>query len=110
MNRSLRILNRAKSDIDRIFAWLEARSPQGAARWSDALFDTVRRVSENPEGYSVASEALPRWRRGVHQALFKTRRGKPYRIVFELTDTEILVLRVRGPGQPPLRRRDLPAE
>jgi len=64
----------------------------------------------NSEGFSILSEALPRWNRGIHQALFKTPRGRRYRIVFELTETEIRILRVRGPGQPPLRRRDVPSE
>jgi hypothetical protein len=33
-----------------------------------------------------------------------------YRVVFELSDTEIILLRVRGPGQARLRRRELPNE
>src|SRR5437588_54900 len=110
MSRILRILARARADIDRIFDWLEKRSPQGAATWYGALFEAVARIGENPEGFSILSEALPRWNREIHQALFKTPRGRRYRIVFELTETEIRILRVRGPGQPPLRRRDLPSE
>jgi plasmid stabilization system protein ParE len=110
MNRSLRILARARADIDRIFDWLEKRSPQGAATWYNALFDAVGRIVGNPESYASAAEALPRWNRKIQQALFKTTRGNRYRIVFELAETEIRILRVRGPGQPPLRRRDLPAD
>lgn len=110
MSRSLRILARAGADIDRIFVWLARRSPQGAASWYTALTGAVARISQAPEQYAGAAEALPRWNRRIHQALFKTARGRRYRIVFELTDTEIRILRVRGPGQPPLRRRDLPPE
>ena len=93
-----------------IFDWLEKRSPQGAATWYNALFEAVGKIVEEPEGYSSVSEALPRWNRKIHQALFKTPRGRRYRIVFEWTENEIRILRVRGPGQPPLRRRDLPTE
>jgi plasmid stabilization system protein ParE len=110
MSRTLRIFARAREDIDRIFDWLEARSPQGARNWYEALYAEVRRISQNPISYPLASEALPRWNRQIHQALFKTKRGRHYRIVFELTETEIRILRVRGPGQPPLRRRDVPTE
>jgi plasmid stabilization system protein ParE len=96
--------------VDHIFDWLQRRSPQGAATWFNALSEAVDKIVENPGGYAPISEALPRWNRQIRQALFKTPRGKRYRIVFELTETEIRLLRVRGPGQPPLRRRDFPKE
>ena len=51
MSRTLRIIERARSDVDEIFNWL-----------------VKRRV---------------------------------YRSVFEFSDAEVLLLRVRGPGQPP---------
>lgn len=110
MSRSLRVLSKAKADIDRVFLWLKSRSPQGAANWYVALTKAVGRIVESPDGYPAAAEVLPRWNREIHEALFKTARGKRYRIVFELTESEVRILRVRGPGQPPLHRRDLPAE
>ena len=110
MSRSLRIQARARADIDQIFDWLERRSPQGAAAWYHALYEAIGNIAEKPEAYPIASEAMPRWNREIHQTLFKTTRGKRYRIVFELTQSEIRILRVRGPGQPPLRRRDFPSE
>jgi hypothetical protein len=33
-----------------------------------------------------------------------------YRIIFDFTDAEITLLRVRGPGQTPLRQKELPKE
>jgi plasmid stabilization system protein ParE len=110
MRQPPRILERAREDVQRIFDWLERRSPQGAVNWYVALVDAVERIAENPESYAITSEALPRWNREIHQALFKTPRGRRYRIIFELTETEIRILRVRGPGQPPLRGRDLSSE
>jgi plasmid stabilization system protein ParE len=109
MTRSLRIFPRADADVERIFVWLARRSPQGAAAWYAAFSATIGRIVDNPVGFAVASEALPRWNRDIRQTLFKTARGNRYRIVFELTESEIRILRVRGPGQPPLRRRDLPS-
>src|SRR5437588_5891206 len=110
MSRRLRILARAGADIDRIFDWLAGRSPQGAANWYAALVAAVDRIAETPEQFAVAAESLPRWNRDIHQAPFKTARGRRYRLIFELTDTEVRILRVRGPGQPPVRRRDLPGQ
>lgn len=109
MSRSRRIFARARTDIDRIFEWLSRRSSQGAANWYDALFEAVRRILESPDTYPAAPEALPRWGRTIQHALFKTKRGRRYRILFELMGTEVRILRIRGPGQPPLRRRDLPS-
>ena len=109
MSRSLRILTRAREDIDYIFDWLERRSPQGATSWYDALFKAVGIIGDNPERYAMLSDALPRWNRKIHQALFKTPRGHRYRIIFEVSEREILILRVRGSGQPPLRRGDIPS-
>jgi hypothetical protein len=34
--------------------------------------------------------------------LFKTRRGRYYRLVYVIAEDEVHVLRVRGPGQPDL--------
>lgn len=107
MNYSLRILARARKDIEHIFTWIDRRSPRGAVAWYEALFASIERISQAPDGYGVLSEATRRWNRKICQALFKTRRGRKYRIIFEYKDAEILILRVRGPGQPPVRRRDL---
>jgi plasmid stabilization system protein ParE len=109
MTRSFRVLARADADINRLFAWLARRSPRGAATWYDALFEAFGKIVANPARFAVAHESLPRWNRDIRQALFRTNRGNRYRIVFELTEAEVRILRVRGPGQPPLRRRDLPA-
>jgi plasmid stabilization system protein ParE len=97
-----------RDDTETIFSWLQQRSPQGATTWYEALREAVKSVAARPEIYPAFPEAMPRWNRQIHQALFKTPRGRRYRIVFEWTDTEIRILRVRGPGQRPLRSQDLP--
>jgi plasmid stabilization system protein ParE len=109
MNRSLRIVERARTDVDAIFSWLVRRSVQGAISWYLAFKGAVARVAAAGETYGLAPEG-ERFARDLREALFKTRRGKNYRIVFEISDTEIVILRVRGPGQALLRRRDLPKE
>jgi plasmid stabilization system protein ParE len=110
MSRTLRILALARADIDRIYDWLAERSPAGAATWYDALVAETQRILQHPESCGVIPEARPRWGRSIYQAIFKTAQGNPYRLIFELTETEVRVLRVRGPGQRPLRPRDLGTE
>lgn len=109
MNRTLRIVERARSDVDDIFNWLVHRSVQGAISWYLAFHQAVERIASSPEGFAEAAESQPLGRQ-LRQALFKTRRGRTYRLVFEVSDTEIILVRVRGPGQSPLRRRDLPGQ
>jgi plasmid stabilization system protein ParE len=106
MSRTLRIVERARSDVDDIFNWLVHRSVKGAISWYMAFRHTLDNIALSPESFAVAAEAHVLGR-PIRQAPFKSRRGRVYRIVFELSDTAITLLRVRGPGQSPLRRRDL---
>jgi hypothetical protein len=81
-------------------------SPLGAARWYGAFLAAARDLSDSPERHALApeSEVLDRQ---VRQRFFKTRRGRTYRILFVVAADEVRVLRVRGPGQPPISAKDL---
>jgi plasmid stabilization system protein ParE len=107
MNRTLRIVERARSYVDHIFNWLVHRSVQGAISWYFSFHRKVEQIGSSPESFAEAPESY-RLKRPLHQAFFKTRRGRVYRIVFEISETEIIILRIRGPGQSPLRPQDLP--
>jgi plasmid stabilization system protein ParE len=107
MSRTLRIVERAASDVDCIFNWLLRRSSQGAIAWYLAFRQALNEIVSSPEHFAEAPESH-RLGRSLREAPFKTRRGRGYRVVFEATDTEIMILRVRGPGQSPLRRQDVP--
>jgi hypothetical protein len=43
----------------------------------------------------------------LKQALFSTRHGHIYRAVFAIVGHQVRILRVRGPGQPPLLDNEL---
>jgi plasmid stabilization system protein ParE len=107
MSRAFRILERARSDVDEVFNWLAHRSVQGAISWYFAFSRALEKIAASPESFAEAAETHSLGHQ-LRQSLFKTRRGRVYRIVFQVSDTEIMVLRVRGPGQSPLQRRDLP--
>jgi plasmid stabilization system protein ParE len=109
MSRTLRIVERARSDVDDIFHWLVRRSLKGAISWYLAFHRASEQIALAPESFAAAPESHTLGRE-LRQSLFKTRRGRTYRIVFEVSATEIILLRVRGPGQTPLRRGDLPGE
>lgn len=110
MSRIVRISLRARSDVEQVFSWLSRRSPRGAQFWYAAFEQAIIKIGEHPEQFAIVPEATSRWNRRVYQAFFKTQRGRLYRIIFTWSDTEAIVLRVRGPGQPPIRSRDLPKD
>ncbi len=84
-----------------IFDWLKTKSPQGAADWYHAYTKAVADLRENPELWPVADES-PRRRRVIRQVLFRTKRGRRYRLLFAIEAGAVLVLHVRAPGQKPI--------
>ena len=101
------VLARAARDVDSIVAWLTKRSPPGAQRWLAALDSTKLQLSEDPLRHALIPENI-RVPFEVRDALFKTRKGKTYRVIFTVVGTEVRVLRIRRPAQRPIRGRDLP--
>jgi len=108
MTYVVRILGRAQADVDDVYLWLRRSSPTGAVAWYSAFLDRYTGLGENAMSCALAPEAA---RLGIElrQAFFKTRRGRSYRLLFVVTSGEVRVLRVRGPGQRPVSKRDLPA-
>jgi plasmid stabilization system protein ParE len=102
----VRILSRAKFDAQQIYDWIKDRSPEGAVRWWTAFRDACHSLKQNPERQSLAIEA-EQTGRDLRQLLFKTRRGRYYRLVYVIAGEEVHVLRVRGPGQPDLTPGEL---
>jgi plasmid stabilization system protein ParE len=100
------VMPRAAVDIDHIFEWLRSRSPRGALAWLDALDSGFERLktdyaamSKAPEGELLGEE--------LYQAFFKTSKGRTYRLIYWVDGDNVVVLRVRGPGQPPLGSDEL---
>ena len=98
MKFHVELTRRAKDDVDVIISWIAKHSPQGARTWSlrlqsvlEALSTTAATCSLAPEdGYGDTE---------IRQLVFKTRRGKPYRILFTIRDDVVFIRHVRGPGQ-----------
>jgi plasmid stabilization system protein ParE len=98
--------DQAQSDSDRIFEWLAARSLQGAVVWHHALEQAIEQLQLDAVSYGRAPESAE-FSRDIRQKLFKTRRGRTYRLVFDLDGYKVRILRVRGPGQSSLASDDL---
>lgn len=99
MTYRVAIHSRARRDVRSIIEWLHARSSAGAISWFAAYEAALRRVESAPAGYARLEESDSFRDRDLRQVLFKTRRGRVYRGVFEIRDREVRILRVLGPGQ-----------
>lgn len=107
MTLRLKILPRAEQDAQHIFDYISKRSRQGACAWWSAFERATERVigdctyfAHAPENDLVSFE--------LRQVLFKTRYGRMYRFVYTVVGDELRILRVRGPGQPPLQPDEIP--
>ncbi|AMV17633.1 type II toxin-antitoxin system RelE/ParE family toxin [Planctomyces sp. SH-PL14] len=98
MSHAVRILSRARRDIDEIVRHLAGRSVAGAASWIRALDRALKRLSDHAESCSLAAEdefvAI-----SVREILFKTRRGRVYRMLFTIREGTVFVMHVRAPGR-----------
>ena len=103
------VLDRADRDADAILRWLSKLSPRGAIRWLFAYNSIKEKLARDPLSHGLAPED-GRVDFELRQIFFKTPRGKRYRSVFTVTGDEVRILRVRGPHQRPLRRKDLPTD
>ena len=98
MRRSVRVLTRAQQDVAACYAYIAERSPRGAASWFNRFSETRDRLAIEADIRAIAVESA-NVEYDIQEVLFKTRKGKPYRLLFTILDEEVLVLRVRGPGQ-----------
>jgi len=101
MKRRVLALQRADDDVRHITRWIAQRSPQGANAWLDAYERMFVRLGTQADSCAAAEENED-CKLSLQQALFGTSGGAIYRAVFTIVGGEVRILRVRGPGQPPL--------
>lgn len=103
------VLGRASHDIARIYDGIAQRSAEGARRWLDPFDKAAASLEINPFIAPLALESGS-FDMESRSVLFRTRAGRTYRAVFTVVDDEVRILRIRGPGQPPLSPRDVNGE
>jgi plasmid stabilization system protein ParE len=103
------VLARARLDVVTIYDWIADRSLEGAQRWLEQFEEATATLETNPFIAPLAPESGS-FDIEVRHILFRTRSGRTYRAVFTVVDGEVRLLRVRGPGQPPLQPRDVASE
>jgi plasmid stabilization system protein ParE len=93
MRYSIRITATALAEIDRALDWYIEQSASAAARWYDRVLAAIESLAENPQRCGLAPEK--EWFGApIRQLLVGKRRGV-YRVIFEIRNTTVYVLRVR---------------
>ncbi len=105
MAHSVHITARALREIDEALAWLAERSVAAARRWHAQLIEAVRSLENNPARCGLAPES-ERYPGEIRQLLHGKRRGV-YRILFEIRDNTVYILRVRHSAQELLNPEEL---
>jgi plasmid stabilization system protein ParE len=90
------IVEPAEVDVDQIYAYILARSPQGATSWYRAFVARTKRIALQPLACSLAPENAE-FDFQLRQALFRTRYGAPYRCVFTVVGDEVRMRRSANP-------------
>ena len=93
----VRIAAKATREIDEAVAWLARRSRPAAARWLGRLMEAIRSLGTNPERHGLAPES--EWYPGELRHLLYGKRTGVYRILFEVREEVVYVLRVRHAAQ-----------
>ena len=99
-------LRRADADVRHISHWIAQRSLQGAESWLDAYEQLLARLAAHAGSCPTALEAAD-CTAPLKEAAFRTQHGRTYRAIFTIAGDEVRILRIRGPGQPPLQDDEL---
>ena len=106
MTFSVRILARARQDVQQIYDWIGARSVDGAEQWLERFEQVTETLRVNPFLCPIAPES-ERLQVEVRHILFRTRNGRTFRAIFTVTEDQVRILRIRGAGQPPVKPREM---
>lgn len=106
MKFCVKTLRKAEADIRSITKYIYERSPQGASAWLDAYRKARSRLETAADSCALADEN-EHFEIEVRQALFKTKLGRIYRMLFTIVGEEVRILRIRGPGQAPVFPEEL---
>lgn len=98
MSHPVNLTSRAKRDVQKILRYIEERSRRGAESWYRAFEGVVASIAESPFAFGTAPEDEDH-PETLRQAIFKTRKGLPYRAIFIIREQAVFVLHVRGSGQ-----------
>lgn len=98
MTFHVKTLQRARRAYEQTLNYIAERSKSGAVAWAREYDAALARLEQSADTFPLAPEN-DHVDFELREALFKTRRGLVYRVLFTIQGHEVLILHVRGPGQ-----------
>lgn len=95
---------KALADIEEVYLYLTEKFPEYAVEWYNGLSETIETLETLPNRCALAPEGK-RFRIAVRQLLYG-RRGNQYRILFEVKEERVIVLRIRHSARRSLKRSE----
>lgn len=89
----------AMKEIQEIFDWLRDRSPLGAERWYQELCAAIETLESSVSIPGHLAQESEWFEDELRHLVFKTPRGRPYRILFTVDSSRIIIHSVRGRGR-----------
>jgi toxin ParE1/3/4 len=93
MKYQVEITDPAWVEVQEAYEWLAERAPVAADRWKAGLLEAIGNLETFPAACSLAPETAY-FGREIRQLLYGKRHHK-YRILFEIREKMVIVLRVR---------------
>jgi plasmid stabilization system protein ParE len=90
----------ARDGIRQAYDWISEYSPDSANTWMNGLFQAILSLEKMPLRCSLAFEN-DLFEEELRQ-LFYGKKGKVYRILFTVRDTDVYILFIRHSAQKPL--------
>jgi plasmid stabilization system protein ParE len=88
--------NKAKDNLKKVLKYIKKESPQGANIVKNKIFETVKKIPDNPEMFPI--DKLRKENDGNYRIFFVY----SYRISYKIREDSILILRFRHTSQEPL--------
>jgi len=102
----LEITDKAEADIEGVLIWFREQGATAASqKWLTQLWDTLSTLENRPERCAQAEESQEVGR-DVRQLLFGKHRGI-YRILFEIQDRSVIILRLWHGARDAITANDL---
>ena len=98
MTFRVNLTDAARDDVRAILRWIENRSEAGALTWYRRWLQVLNTLESRADSLGLAPESEEH-SEPIHQVIFKTKHGRPYRALYILRERNVFVLHVRGPGQ-----------